>query len=239
MTERTPLAGYQHIKEIALVPGLVQRDWRERLSDYFYLWLVDHGFLRALYNNRYRIAGGLYRSGQLSPDQVRGLSSRLGLKTLVNLRGLNESAPFVRLETEASVGRGLRFFITRTWSRGLLTRSELLELIDFIRRMELPALVHCKSGADRVGHFSVLYRHLRLGEPMEQAVSELHWKYGHLAGARTGMLDHFFATYLRERRPFQSFVDWVDKDYDPERVRESFKPVGWKSWFVDHVLGRE
>jgi protein tyrosine phosphatase (PTP) superfamily phosphohydrolase (DUF442 family) len=235
----TDVSGFQFIKEICVKGLAPQRDWRPRLSDHFYLWMVDHGFLRALYSNRYRLAGGLYRSGQLSPDQVRRLSRRYGLKTLINLRGLNEEAPFVRLEAEASVGQGLRFFALRALSRGLLSREELIEMMDFIRGMELPALVHCKSGADRVGHFSVLYRHIRLGEPIETAMKELHWRYGHIAASKTGMLDHFFFTYLRERRDGQSFESWVRHDYCPERVQQTFKPLGWASWLVDHVLRRE
>lgn len=235
----TDLTGFQHIKEICVKGLSPQRDWRPRLSDHFYLWMVDHGFLRALYSNRYRLPGGLYRSGQLSPDQVRRLSARYGLKTLINLRGLNEEAPFVRLEAEASVGQGLRFFALRSLSRGLLSRDELVEMMAFIRTMELPALVHCKSGADRVGHFSVLYRHIRLGEPIERAMDELHWRYGHIAASKTGMLDHFFMSYLRERGPDQSFEDWVVNDYDMDRVAQGFKPIGWASWVVDHLLRRE
>lgn len=231
-------SGLEHVKQIAYAEMPSRSRWA-RWVDLLYLWLVDHGFLRALYDNRYRLAGNLYRSGQLSPRQVRHLSRDLELRALINLRGYKRQGATLRLEAEASHRRRLPFFVIRSLSRGLLPRDELLDIIAFIKALELPALVHCKSGADRVGHFSVLYRHIRLGEPIEKAMQELHWRYGHIAVAKTGMLDHFFNTYLRERKPFQSFEDWVRNDYDPLSIYRSFRPVGWVSWIVDHLLRRE
>ena len=232
------VTGLEHVKRIAYAEMPSRSRW-SRWVDLLYLWLVDHGFLRALYDNRYRLCGNLYRSGQLSPRQVRHLSRDLGLRALINLRGYKRQGATLRLEAEASHKRRLPFFVIRSLSRGLLTREELLDIIAFIKTLELPALVHCKSGADRVGHFSVLYRHIRMGEPIERAMRELHWRYGHIAVARTGMLDHFFNTYLRERKPMQSFEDWVRNDYDIDAIHESFRPVGWVSWVVDHLLRRE
>jgi len=231
-------SGLEHVKQIAYAEMPSRSRWA-RWVDLLYLWLVDHGFLRALYDNRYRLAGNLYRSGQLSPRQVRHLSRDLELRALINLRGYKRQGATLRLEAEASHRRRLPFFLIRSLSRGLLPREELLDIIAFIKTLELPALVHCKSGADRVGHFSVLYRHIRLGEPIERAMQELHWRYGHIAVAKTGMLDHFFSTYLRERKTFQSFEDWVRYDYDPLPIYRSFRPVGWVSWIVDHLLRRE
>jgi len=232
------VTGLEHVKRIAHAE-LPSRKFWARLLDHLSVWLVDHGFLRAFYSNRYRIAGNLYRSGQLSPRQVRYLSRDLGLRALINLRGYKRQGATLRLEAEASHKRRLPFFVIRSWSRGLLTREELLDIIAFIKTLELPALVHCKSGADRAGHFAVLYRHIRLGEPIERAMQELHWRYGHVAVAQTGILDHFFNTYLRERRPMQGFEDWVRHDYDMAAIYESFRPVGWVTWVVDHLLRRE
>ena len=68
-----------------------------------------------------------------------------------------------------------------------------------IEDFETPALAHCKSGADRAGMFAVLYCHFRLGQPIEEAKAQLHWTYGHFRSAKTGILDHFFESYLRYR----------------------------------------
>ncbi len=125
------------------------------------------------------------------------------------------------------------------WSRGLLFRQQLLELIRLITILELPALAHCKSGADRTGFFGVMYRHFRLGEPVEFALSELDWRYGHFETSKTGVLDFFFTTYLAKRRPRQSLLDWVEHDYDRDLLQANFTPDSLTRWFVDTILKRE
>jgi hypothetical protein len=84
-----------------------------------------------------------------------------------------------------------------------------------------------------------LYRHLRLGEPIETAIAELHWRFGHFRGAKTGILDHFFYTYLAERKERESLIDWVARSYSKERVESSFASTGTASWLVDRILRRE
>jgi hypothetical protein len=53
------------------------------------------------------------------------------------------------------------------------------------------------------------------------------------------MLDHFFETYLREREPEQTLIDWIRSGYKPDEIKASFSPKPWASWFVDDVLRRE
>jgi len=212
---------------------------RSRLIDWGSYWLVDHGFIRTFWSNRYRVPGGLYRANQPSPGMVRWYKRRLGVRAILNLRGENDEYGFFRLEKRACAREGVELVNAKTWSRGLLSVEEFEHLKTVIETVETPALAHCKSGADRAGFFAVLWRHWRLGEPIESALSELHWRFGHFKSAKTGMLDHFFETYLRERKPNQTLIDWVQTDYDPAAIKASFSPKPWASWFVDDLLGRE
>ncbi len=110
---------------------------------------------------------------------------------------------------------------------------------EIIQTIELPAVVHCKSGADRAGFFSVLYRHYRLGEPIERASKELALKYGHSKSAKTGVLDYFFETFTANREPRQSFTAWFGSGFDREALQASFQPRGLADWVVDRLLRRE
>jgi len=163
----------------------------------------------------------------------------LNIRSIVNLRGVNESRGFYRLEEEACENLGLTLHSISTLSRGLLPADCINALKLLIEQVETPALAHCKSGADRAGFFAVLWRHWRLGEPLTQALEELHWKYGHFKTARTGLLDFFFQSYLQTARPGQTLIDWVNTDYDPQALEREFKPIPWISWVVDTVLRRE
>jgi protein tyrosine phosphatase (PTP) superfamily phosphohydrolase (DUF442 family) len=210
------------------------------VKDYYETLVVDHGFLRALYANRFRMPGGLFRANQPSPFSIWYLRYRWRIRSVVNLRGHGaHKHGYYRLEAAACRSLGLCIVDTTIWSRGLLFRDQLLDLISLIKSIELPALAHCKSGADRAGFFAVMYRHYRLGEPIELAVNELAWRFGHFKHSPTGVLDHFFNSYLRTRRPRQSLLNWIEHDYDRDSLQSSFKQRGFSRWLVDVLLKRE
>lgn len=215
-----------------------QSTW-QRFRDCLHLTFVDHGFLRTLYDNRFRLAGGLYRINQPSPSRLAAYKKRFGIKTVINLRGRNEQLGWYRLEARACKALGLKLVNTQVFSRGLVDRDRLMELQGIIRDIELPAVVHCKSGADRAGFFSVLYRHYRLGEPIEEAKNELGLRYGHSKSAKTGVLDFFFEQYLRSRTYRQSFTAWGKTIFDREDLQSRYQPKRMANWIIDRLLGRE
>lgn len=101
-------------------------------------------------------------------------------------------------------------------------------------------LMHCKSGADRAGLVSVLFAHLKLGMPIAQAKSQLSLRFGHIRQADTGILDHFFETYLAYNAVTPiAFMDWVEQVYNPDDVVRSFSANGWANRLVDSILRRE
>jgi protein tyrosine/serine phosphatase len=162
-----------------------------------------------------------------------------GLRTIVCLRGENDQHGWFRLERGVCEAMGVTLITPTVYSRGLLTAEEMGGLIAVVHTMELPALVHCKSGADRVGFFASLYRHARLGEPIEQASRELSIRYGHFRGAKTGVLDFMFACFSRSRSVRESFRSWVMRTYNPHAIQNQFRPWAVSDWVVDRILRRE
>ncbi len=106
--------------------------------------------------------------------------------------------------------------------------------------VEYPILMHCKSGADRAGLMSVLYRHFREGVPLDVAKKQLSLKYGHIRQADTGILDYFFERYLEDtlERPVP-FFEWAETTYDPDDLKRTFHAEGWANRLVNSVLQRE
>lgn len=201
---------------------------------------VDHGIFRVVYNNRYELAGGLFRCSQPSPGQLRKYHERYGIKTVVNLRGADQTRRYA-LEEHACRQLGM----TLVNHKGILSRSApevaaILATRDLFESMAYPAIVHCKSGADRAGFFAVLYRVIHLKEPVETALAELGWKFGHLKASKTGILDFFFETYLayNAHTPID-FMSWVQTVYNRDELKAAFKPQGWANFIVDTVLHRE
>ena len=96
-------------------------------------------------------------------------------------------------------------------SRAAPSHKELRGARELFERIEYPMLMHCKSGADRAGLMSVLYRHFKEGIPIAQAKRELSLRYGHIRQADTGILDYFFERYLRDAAacPIE-FGEWIE-----------------------------
>ena len=106
--------------------------------------------------------------------------------------------------------------------------------------IEYPALIHCKSGADRAGLISVFYRLVHLNLPYEEAIEHLSLKYLHVKAGKTGVLDHFFETYRQynESNPI-AFWEWVETVYDREAVQAEFMASWWGNLLTERILRRE
>ncbi|MBS0347425.1 MAG: tyrosine-protein phosphatase [Proteobacteria bacterium] len=201
--------------------------------------LVDHGMIRAVYNNFYHLGGSMYRCSQPSPAQLAKYQQKYGIRSVVNLRGPHGYGSYA-LEKEACDKLGLVLHDVKLYSRTAPEVEEIHAMDELFKGMEFPALMHCKSGADRAGLGSALYRILHLGHPVEDALAELNWRYGHFKGAKTGILDFFLASYVaRNARSPIGFLEWVDTEYDRDALEASFREEGWSSLIVDKVLHRE
>ena len=210
----------------------------ERLRAWANMLLVDHGIFRLAYLNAHRVTPRLWRSAQPAPGQIAAFA-RKGVKTIVNLRGGREHGSWP-LQKEACERHGITLvdFVLR--SRGAPDRETILGAKAFFDGIDEPALVHCKSGADRAGFFSALYLLVHEGRPLDEAMHQLSLRYGHFRFAKTGILDAFFEAYRREGDAKGiPFLDWVATIYDPERLEREFKPGLFSSLVADRLIRRE
>ncbi len=209
------------------------------IKDYLSLYIVDHGFVRAIYPNMYSIDRQMYRSSQPSPKQLRILKKKYGIKTIINLRGENGLSAY-RLEKKACLNLNLELVNFRAYSRNPPESEEIKTLIKLFNKIKYPALMHCKSGSDRTGVVATLYRILYLKESVKDAFKkELHWKYGHIKSSHTGVLDYFFTQYLSENQDNpKTFLEWVE-NYDHVSLKQRFRSSGWTTFIVDKILRRE
>jgi len=193
---------------------------------YLDMLFVDHGIFRVAYLNRHRLGERAWRSAQPSPHQIRAMA-REGIRTIVNLRGERRCGSY-RLEKSACERYGITLVDFHIRGRRAPSREEIKGTIELFERVEYPMLIHCKSGADRTGLISALYRFLKEGVPLSEARRQLSLRYGYLRHSRSGILDLFFTSYLEDnqRRPV-TFIDWVDKVYDPEKLRRLFHEKRW------------
>jgi protein tyrosine/serine phosphatase len=209
-----------------------------RLFWYADMLVIDHGIFRLVYVNQHRLSKEAWRSAQPAPHHIRALRRR-GLRTIVNLRGERLCGSYW-LEQAICERKGIKLVNFMIRSRAAPTREQIKGARDLFERVEYPMLMHCKSGADRVGMMSALYKIFRGGAPVAEARRELSLRYGHIRQADTGVLDRFFEKYLEDnKRQPMPFLEWVDTVYDADALKAEFHASGWARRLVDEVLKRE
>jgi protein tyrosine phosphatase (PTP) superfamily phosphohydrolase (DUF442 family) len=185
---------------------------------YLDMLLLDHGVFRVLYLNKHRVGENVWRSAQPAPHHIRALA-RQGVRTIVNLRGERMCGSFW-LERDICARYGIALVNFQIRSRMPPSVEQVEAAHALFAQIEYPMLMHCKSGADRVGLMSALYRHIRQAD--------------------TGVLNRFFEQYLEDNRQRHTpFLEWVRHVYDPAEMKRSFRAAGWARRFVDGVLRRE
>ena len=203
-----------------------------------YLW-NDHAYLRTGFTNAHWVSPELVRTNQPWPYQL-AYWKRQGIETIINLRG-GFDASFHALEKDACERLGLTLVDFTITSREVPSRERVLGAKALFESLHYPALMHCKSGADRAGIMSVFYCHFRLGQPIRQAMQQLSLRYLHVRQGKTGVLDYVFERYVAEAEPQgMSFIDWVmSPAYDPAAIKADFRAQWIGTLLTEKLLRRE
>lgn len=199
----------------------------------------DHGVLRQCFHNMHKVGGDMWRGNQPSPKRLSQLKD-MGFKTILNLRGTQPGRHYYDLEHYTCDQLGLAIIDLPWGSREAPYVERIEHLIEVFNTIQYPAFMHCKSGADRAGIVSVLYKLLYENAPFEDAIEQLSLKYGHVKQGKTGMLDHFFELYRqRNGQDPIAFLDWVRTEYDRMACHNGFMASWWGSALTENILRRE
>jgi protein tyrosine/serine phosphatase len=123
-------------------------------------------------------------------------------------------------------------------SRDAPQRERILRLAEIYRTLRGPALIHCKSGADRAGLAAGIYVLLQ-GGTAAQAMRQLSLRFLHIRQSKTGVLDGFFAAYAKDGENKKPFLDWVREDYDEQALKAEYKSGRLAGFVNDFLLRRE
>jgi protein tyrosine/serine phosphatase len=127
--------------------------------------------------------GILYRSGQLSPEQLTAAIKQYGIRTIINLQLPGEE---MAEERDLAARLGVDFLNLPMPGDGFGEEwqfREILKVLDDEHRR--PALVHCARGTCRTGAAVAFYRFERDGWTLEDVAAEMRrqtYRYGWLPG---------------------------------------------------------
>lgn len=229
------LAFFEHV--LKAKRGRVQTPWQRCLA-HFETLFIDKTLFSFLLLNKHRVTQTLWRAGQPHPFQIRGLAKE-GIRTIINLRGERDCASYY-LEDRACKRHGLALVNIALESKRPPSREKIEELAQIFSKVTYPALMHCKSGADRTGLAAALYLLIHDKRPVEEAQKQLALRYGHLQQSKAGVLDAFLAAYQPAAAQGVTFLAWTQSAaYDCEAIIAGYKPVRFIQWLGDTLLKRE
>ena len=157
--------------------------------------IIDAGNFRAV------DPGVLYRSAQLSDQDLQAYARQYGIKSVLNLRGPHPGEGWYDGEMDAVHRLALIHYDYPISAKRFVTQREIADLLAIVRTAPKPLLIHCRSGADRSGLLAALYRYAVDGASADQADAQLSLLYGHFPylTSRTGAMDDSFWAYVHDR----------------------------------------
>jgi hypothetical protein len=184
------------------------------------------------------VPGRVYRSAQLSREQLEKLVRDRHVRTVVNLHGWSADADradfdWYFAECRATHACGVSQEDVSLSAQRLPPPGELRRLIDVLDHTDYPILLHCKQGVDRTGLASAMVLLLATDADLPTARRQLSARYGHVPVNHTGHMDEFLDLYEAwlagagvEHAP-AVFRHWVLNEYCPNGCRGALEPVGW------------
>lgn len=163
----------------------------------------------------------MYRSGQMSASMLGRILHDRGIKTVLNLRGINAHEGWYRAERNATLAAGATQVDVSLSSCIWMSRAQLLTLIDLLDTSQYPVLIHCEWGAERTGVVSAFVELLREGSTIDDARNQFALKYmylpigdGKIMGEMIEQYDNWLRMRELEHRP-EVFRRWAASGYQP------------------------
>lgn len=214
-----------------------------RVCAQFWAMVIEHNITNVVRQNFHKIDENMYRSSQPTTYQLRNRIKKYGLKTIINIRGYPKNSPLRALEEDVCKEMGVKLVYVEAFSRKIPEMKTLLAFKKAFDEIEYPAMMHCKSGADRAGLGSVLYSHWKMNKSVEEsAKTQLKlFPFGHIKHARTGLIDYYFNDYLAKTGGKRDLLEWTAAEMEDKReqLERDFKPIAFWGIIVEKILRRE
>ncbi len=150
--------------------------------------------------------GKLYRSNQLTGKQFSKAIEKLGIKTIINLRGESPTKEWYQEESQVAEEYGVELINIKMRASHIPTKENLIKLLESFESAERPILIHCQAGADRTGEATAIYQMEYMGKSKKEALKMLTPRYLHLK-KKYPAKRYFFKRY--------EGVEWAYNEYDP------------------------
>ena len=140
------------------------------------------------------VAPGVLVASQPGAGEWRAVIQRLGVRSVINLRGARVSERWYVDELAACRELSVVHEDVRIKLDDWPPQHEVRRYVTLLEATPRPLLLHCKNGVDRSGWGAAVAIALA-GPPLERAIEELSPTTGHICNRATCPLHRFFARY--------------------------------------------
>lgn len=131
--------------------------------------------------------GKFYRSAQMTRSELEEVVKKYGIKTVISLRGypqpIHGDEP--EEETLTRLGVGLQKYDLKTDYYPI--NRDIISIVDALKNAPKPILVHCRTGADRTGMISAIYKIEQMNSSKDEALKQLSFRYWHIESFHPAM----------------------------------------------------
>jgi protein tyrosine/serine phosphatase len=149
----------------------------------------------------------LYRSGQLSVKRLEHYIRKYNIKTIINLRGINEYSSWWQKEHALAEKMNIDIYDIAMTAKQFSSKENILLLLKLYEFAPKPILIHCSLGSDRTGEASALWKLAVENKSKKEALKQLSLKYLHLK-----------QRYPKKRSFIKMWqgINWLNNEYDPD-----------------------
>ena len=142
--------------------------------------------------------GYVYRSAQLSSEDLGEKVSQYGIRSVLNLRGQNLDKDWYKQEIAFCKTHGIQHYDLSLSAGHDVSIAQMNEIVTILKTAQKPILLHCLNGADRSALASSLYRFAIEKESASEADDELTMWYGHIPfiTPHVAAMDRSFSAYV-------------------------------------------
>ncbi|MCL5023698.1 MAG: tyrosine-protein phosphatase [Nitrospirae bacterium] len=182
------------------------------------------------------VGGRVYRSAQLSAEELQKIIREKGIRAIVNLRGdFREDEWYVR-ERAVAERNHVRLYDIMLSANELPQYAKLMAVLDILSNEERPILIHCRRGSDRTGLVSALALAIEKDPPLSAVKEQFSWRYGVFPFYRS-IGPALFSEYERwlaktgKRHDKTNLLFWMKNEYQDNQGNLEF--------WMDHANGME
>ena len=148
--------------------------------------------------------GKLYRSAQLTTQELEEAIRQYQIKTVISLRGSPGETSYYEREADTLTRLQIKFVPVPLSDDFYPNENDLKLILNEFDAGQYPILIHCRVGADRTGMIAAIYERAYMNKSIDESLRQLTFNNWHVPLFKPAM-----SSFVKKFRT----VKWALNDY--------------------------